>query len=394
MKFNKLGNTGLNVSLICLGTMTWGAQNNQEEAFEQMDYASDQGINFFDTAEQYAVPSTKESYGKTEIIIGNWFKERNNREKVILATKISGPGNPWIRGGDLQYTAKNITLALENSLKRLRTDYIDLYQLHWPERQAHYFGQLGYKHHEKESAWNSFESILLVLKKFIDQGKIRYFGISNETAWGLLKFLELSKLHDLPQVVSIQNRYNLLNRTFEDDLAEISIREQSGLLAYSPMAFGVLSGKYRNNQKPKGSRLQLFGDYFPRYSGKLSSLAVEEYFKVAKKHKISLAQLSLAFVNQQPFVTSNIIGATTMKQLKENIDSVNIDLTSEIIDELNLIHKNNPNPSIYRETRTLLNRFLSYLLTTTKLILKGDWNELNYKLNKIIIKPIKNFINK
>ena len=345
MKFKKLGNTGLNVSLICLGTMTWGEQNSQQEAFEQMDYATDQGINFFDTAEQYAVPSTKESYGKTEIIIGNWLKERNNREKVILATKISGPGMPWIRGGGHQYTKENIKIALENSLKRLRTDYIDLYQLHWPERQAHYFGQLGYKHHEKESAWNSFESILLVIKKFIDQGKIRYFGISNETAWGLLKFLELSKLHDLPQVVSIQNRYNLLNRTFEDDLAEISIREQSGLLAYSPMAFGVLSGKYRNNQRPKGSRLQLFGEMFPRYVGKLPSMAVEEYFKISKKYKISLAQLSLAFVNQQPFVTSSIIGATTMDQLKEDIGSINIELSSEIIDEINLVHKNNSNPA-------------------------------------------------
>ena len=264
MKFNKLGNTGLNVSLICLGTMTWGAQNNQEEAFEQMDYALDRGVNFFDTAEQYAVPTTKESYGKTETIIGNWFKNRNNRKKIILATKISGPGNTWIRGGGLQYTKENIRIALEGSLKRLRTDYIDLYQLHWPERHSHYFGEMGYKHQKKENLCNNFESILLVLKKFVDQGKIRYIGISNETASGLLKYLELSKLPNLPRVVSIQNRYNLLNRTFEDDLAEISIREQSGLLAYSPLAFGVLTGKYRNNQKPKGSRLQLFMDYFTR----------------------------------------------------------------------------------------------------------------------------------
>ena len=378
MKFKKLGNTDLSVSLICLGTMTWGVQNNQQEAFEQMDYATDQGINFFDTAEQYAVPSTKETYGKTEKIIGNWFEKRNNRKKIILATKISGSGMPWIRGGGLQYTKENITTALENSLKRLRTDYIDLYQLHWPERNTR----------------NNFESILLILKKFIEQGKIRYIGISNETAWGLLKFLEFSKLYDLPRVASIQNPYNLLNRTYEVNLAKISIREQAGLLAYSPLAFGVLSGKYRNNQKPKGSRLQLFGDYFSRYSGKLSSLAAEKYYILAKKYNISLAQLSLAFVNQQPFVTSSIIGATTMKQLKENIDSINIYLTSEIIEELNLIHKNNPNPSSYRTTRRLLNRIPSYLLTATKLILKGDWNKLSYKLNKIMIKPIKNFINK
>ena len=207
MKFNKLGNTELNVSIICLGTMTWGAQNNQEEAFKLMDFALEQGVNFFDTAEQYSVPTTKESYGKTEKIIGNWFKERNNREKVILATKISGPGNPWIRGGNLQYTKEHITAALHDSLKRLNTDYIDLYQLHWPERHDNHFASLRYNYKE----WNSFESILVVLKKFIDQGKIRYIGISNETVWGLCKFLEVSKSHGLPRIVSIQNRYNLLH---------------------------------------------------------------------------------------------------------------------------------------------------------------------------------------
>jgi len=345
MKFKKLGNTDLEVSLICLGTMTWGEQNTQEEAFEQMDYAMKQGINFFDTAEMYAVPSTEETFGKTETIIGNWFKERSNRKKVILATKVSGPGLPWIRGGGLQYTKENISTALEGSLKRLQTDYIDLYQLHWPERDTNYFGKLGYKHQDKEKEWNSIKSILNVLKQFVDQGKVRYIGLSNESAWGLSKFLELSKLQDLPRVVSVQNPYNLLNRTYEVGLAEISIRERSGLLAYSPLASGVLTGKYRKDQKPKGSRLQLFGDYFPRYFKKLSLLAVEEYFKVAKKYKISLAQLSLAFVNKQSFVTSSIIGATTMKQLKEDIESINIELSSEIIDEINLVHKNNPNPA-------------------------------------------------
>ena len=345
MKFKKLGNTDLKVSLICLGTMTWGEQNNQEEAFEQMDYAIGQDINFFDTAEMYAVPCTEKTFGKTETIIGNWFKERSNRKKVILATKVSGPGLPWIRGGGLQYTKENISAALEGSLKRLQTDYIDLYQLHWPERDTNYFGKLGYKHQDKEKEWNSIKSILNVLKQFVDQGKVRYIGLSNESAWGLSKFLELSKLQDLPRVMSVQNPYNLLNRTYEVGLAEVSIREQSGLLAYSPLASGVLTGKYRNDQKPKGSRLQLFGDYFPRYFKKLSLLAVEEYFKVAKKHKISLAHLCLAFVNQQPFVTSSIIGVTTMKQLKEDIESTNITLSSEIIDEINLVHKNNPNPA-------------------------------------------------
>ena len=345
MNFRKLGNTDLKVSTICLGTMTWGEQNNQKEAFEQMDYAISQGINFFDTAEMYAVPSTEKTFGKTETIIGNWFKERNNRKKVILATKISGPGLSWIRGGGLQYTKENISSALLGSLERLQTDYIDLYQLHWPERNTNYFGKLGYKHKTEEREWNDFESILRTLKQFVDEGKIRYIGLSNESAWGLSKFLELSKSQDLPRVMSVQNPYNLLNRTYEVGLAEISIREQSGLLAYSPLASGVLSGKYRNNQKPKGSRLQLFGDYFPRYAEKSSNLAVEEYFKIAKKHKISLAQLSLAFVNQQSFVTSNIIGATTMKQLEENIGSTNIKLSSEIIDEINLVHKNNSNPA-------------------------------------------------
>ncbi len=345
MNFRKLGNTDLKVSTICLGTMTWGEQNNQKEAFEQMDYAMSRGINFFDTAEMYAVPSTEKTFGKTETIIGNWFKERNNRKKVILATKISGPGLSWIRGGGLQYTKENISSALLGSLERLQTDYIDLYQLHWPERNTNYFGKLGYKHKTEEREWNDFESILRTLKQFVDEGKIHYIGLSNESAWGLSKFLELSKSQDLPRVMSVQNPYNLLNRTYEVGLAEISIREQSGLLAYSPLASGVLSGKYRNNQKPKGSRLQLFGDYFPRYAGKSSNLAVEEYFKVAKKHKISLAQLSLAFVSQQSFVTSNIIGATTMKQLEENIGSTDIKLSSEIIDEINLVHKNNSNPA-------------------------------------------------
>jgi len=345
MNFRKLGNTDLKVSTICLGTMTWGEQNNQKEAFEQMDYAISQGINFFDTAEMYAVPGTEKTFGKTETIIGNWFKERNNRKKVILATKISGPGLSWIRGGGLQYTKENISSALLGSLERLQTDYIDLYQLHWPERNTNYFGKLGYKHKTEEREWNDFESILRTLKQFVDEGKIRYIGLSNESAWGLSKFLELSRSQNLPRVMSVQNPYNLLNRTYEVGLAEISIREQSGLLAYSPLASGVLSGKYRNNQKPKGSRLQLFGDYFPRYAGKSSNLAVEEYFKVAKKHKISLAQLSLAFVNQQSFVTSNIIGATTMKQLEENIGSTNIKLSSEIIDKINSVHKNNSNPA-------------------------------------------------
>ena len=344
MNFKKLGNTDLKVSTICLGTMTWGEQNSQKDAFEQMNYAVDQGINFFDTAELYAIPPNKKTYGKTEEIIGNWFKEKNNRKKIILATKISGPGLSWIRDGGLQYTEKNIKKAIDDSLKRLKTDFIDLYQLHWPERNTNYFGRLGYEHAE-EKKWNDFKSILEILKKFINQGKIRYIGLSNETAWGLLKFLEISKIFELPKMMSVQNPYNLLNRTYEIGLAEISIREKSGLLAYSPLAFGFLSGKYRNNNLPEGSRMKLFEDFFPRYKSNNATKAIEDYYKIAKKYNLSLAQMSLAFINSRSFVTSNIIGATTMEQLKENVGSLNIKIDKEIIQEINSIHKNNPNPA-------------------------------------------------
>ena len=344
MNFKKLGNTDLKVSSICLGTMTWGEQNTQKDAFEQMDYAVDQGINFFDTAELYAVPPNKKTYGKTEEIIGNWFKQKNNREKIVLATKISGPGLSWIRDGGLQYTEKNIKKAIDDSLKRLKTDFIDLYQLHWPERNTNYFGRLGYEHTE-EKKWNDFKSILEILKKFISQGKIRYIGLSNETAWGLSKFLEISKIFELPKMMSVQNPYNLLNRTYEIGLAEISIREKSGLLAYSPLAFGFLSGKYRNNNLPEGSRMKLFEDFFTRYKSNNATKAIEDYYKIAKKYNLSLAQMSLAFINSRSFVTSNIIGATTMEQLKENVGSLNIKIDKEIIQEINSIHKNNPNPA-------------------------------------------------
>ena len=345
MKFRKLGNTDLDVSLICLGTMTYGEQNTQEEGFEQMDYAVESGINFFDTAELYAIPPKEKTYGKTEEIIGNWFKERKNRKKIILASKIAGTGLPWIRGGGSQYSEKSIESALHDSLKRLKTDYIDLYQLHWPERNANYFGNLDYKHRKNEKSWNSFQSILKVLKKFIDQGKIRYIGLSNETPWGFSKFLQTAKEQNLPRVISVQNPYNLINRTYEIGMSEISIREKSGLLAYSPLAAGYLTGKYRKNKMPKNSRMDLFYDNYPRYHNQRNYGAVEEYFKIAEKYKISLTQLSQAFVNSRDFVTSNIIGATTMKQLKENIDSINISLNEKIIEEINLVHENIPNPA-------------------------------------------------
>ncbi len=343
MNYRKLGITNLEVSTICLGTMTWGEQNTQEEGFEQMDYALDQGINFFDTAELYAIPPKKETFGKTEEIIGNWFKKKNNRSKVILATKISGPGLSWIRGGGNQYDKKNLTEAVDQSLKRLQTDYIDLYQLHWPERKTNNFGQLGYEY-KNEKEWNNFENILNSLNNLIISGKIRYVGLSNETPWGLSKFLEISNSKKLPRIMSVQNAYNLLNRTYEIGLAEISLREKSGLLAYSPLAAGILSGKYRNGDMPDGSRMRLYSDRFPRYKTANAINAVEKYYKISKKHNLNLAQMSLKFCELQPFITSVIIGATSMEQLKTDIESVNVNLSDEVIKEINEVQKIYPNP--------------------------------------------------
>jgi aryl-alcohol dehydrogenase-like predicted oxidoreductase len=344
MNYKKLGTTDLDVSTICLGTMTWGEQNSQEEGFEQMDYALDNGINFFDVAEMYPSPCKKETYGETEKIIGNWFKEKKRRDKIILATKISGPGMSYIRGSGPQYTKEKISEAIENSLKRLKTDYIDLYQLHWPERKTNFFGRLGYEHRDEFVNWNDFETILIALEKFIKQGKIRFIGLSNETSWGLSKFLEISKSKTLPRMMSVQNPYNLLCRTYEIGLAEISIREKSGLLAYSPLAGGFLTGKYRNNKLPENSRQKLFGDYYTRYSKPNSSIVIEEYFKIAKKFNLDFAQMSLKFCEIQPFMTSVIIGATTIEQLKINIESVNVNLSDEIIKDINHIQKLYPNP--------------------------------------------------
>ena len=343
MKFKKFGNTDLEVSLLCLGTMTWGKQNNQTEAFEQMDYAITQDINFFDTAEMYAVPCTQETFGKTETIIGNWFKKRNNRKKVILATKVSGPGLSWIRGGGLQYTKENISIALEGSLKRLQTDYIDLYQLHWPDRKTNFFGQLGYQHDENDNSI-PLEETLSILDDLVKQGKIRYIGISNETAWGTMKLIEIAKEKNFSRIVSVQNPYNLLNRSYEVGLAEVSIREQCGLLAYSPLGFGVLSGKYLNNQWPENARLTLFKE-FTRYLNPVAIKCTESYIKLAEENGFKPSQMALSYVNSRPFLTSNIVGATNLKQLKENIDSVDIKLNEKIIEKIEEIHKINPNPA-------------------------------------------------
>ena len=306
MNFKKLGNTNLKVSTICLGTMTWGEQNTQKDAFQQMDYAIDQGINFFDTAELYAVPPREENYGHTESIIGNWFEKTKKREKVILATKVAGPARDYLRKGENSFVGKNLDDALNDSLKRLKTDYIDLYQLHWPERNVNIFGKLGYVH--KENEWNNFEQVLENLKKYIDQGKIRYIGLSNETPWGVMNYLKLHKDKNLPRMMSIQNPYSLLNRSFEIGLSEVSIREKIGCLAYSPLASGYLSGKYRNGLFPKGSRMERYGDFWKyRYNSPNMEKAVEEYYKISKKHNLDLSQMSLKFCEVQNFMTSALM---------------------------------------------------------------------------------------
>ena len=345
MKYKKLGTTDLDVSLICLGTMTWGTQNSEKDAFEQMDYSISKGVNFFDTAEIYSVPPTSESYGKTEKMIGNWFEKRKNREKIILASKVAGPGCDWIRGGGNSFDEKKIGEAIDGSLKRLKTDYIDLYQLHWPERSTNFFGKREYSVNESEGDWNRFESILQALEKFIKNGKIRYIGMSNETPYGLSKYIELSKSKNLPRMMSVQNPYNLVNRTYEIGMSEISLREKCGLLVYYPLAAGGLSGKYRNGQMPKNSRMDLFFEGWGRHLNPLAMKAYDEYYKLATDNNMTMVQLAQSFVNSRPFVTSNIIGATTMEQLKENIDTINIELTDETMEKINLIHNNNPNPS-------------------------------------------------
>jgi len=343
MNYRKLGNTDLDVSTICLGTMTWGEQNTQEEAFEQMDFALNQGINFFDTAELYAVPPREETYGHTESIIGNWFEKTKKREKVILATKVAGPARDYLRKGENSFVGKNLDDALNDSLKRLKTDYIDLYQLHWPERNVNIFGKLGYVH--KENEWNNFEQVLENLKKYIDQGKIRYIGLSNETPWGVMNYLKLHKDKNLPRMMSIQNPYSLLNRSFEIGLSEVSIREKIGCLAYSPLASGYLSGKYRNGLFPKGSRMEKYGDFWKyRYNSPNMEKAVEEYYKISKKYNLDLSQMSLKFCEVQNFMTSVIIGATTMDQLKTDVESVNVNLSEDIIKEINEVQKLYPNP--------------------------------------------------
>ena len=342
MNYKKLGNTELNVSTICLGTMTWGEQNTQNEAFEQMDYSLDNGVNFWDTAELYAVPPKAETYGHTETIIGNWFEKTKKRKEVILASKVGGPSRKYMRNGENSFIGKNLEDALHGSLKRLKTDYIDLYQLHWPERNVNNFGRLGYEH--KENDWNKFEDVLENLKKFIEEGKIRYVGLSNETPWGVMNYLQLAKDKDLPRMMSIQNPYSLLNRSYEVGLAEVSIRENIGCLSYSPLASGYLTGKYRNKQFPKGSRMERDFDFWTRYRKPNMEEAVEDYYKISQKFDLDMSQMSIKFCEVQDFMTSVIIGATTMEQLKTNVESVKVNLDSEVIKEINNVQKKYPNP--------------------------------------------------
>ena len=342
MNYKKLGNTDINVSTICLGTMTWGEQNTQIEAFEQMNYSLDNGVNFWDTAELYAVPPKAETYGHTETIIGNWFEETKKRKDIILASKVGGPSRRYMRNGENSFTGKNLEDALHGSLKRLKTDYIDLYQLHWPERNVNNFGKLGYEH--KENDWNKFEDVLENLKKFIEEGKIRYVGLSNETPWGVMNYLQLAKDKDLPRMMSIQNPYSLLNRSYEVGLAEVSIRENIGCLSYSPLASGYLTGKYRNKQFPKGSRMERDFDFWTRYRKPNMEEAVEDYYKISQKFDLDMSQMSIKFCEVQDFMTSVIIGATTMEQLKTNVESVKVNLDSEVIKEINNVQKKYPNP--------------------------------------------------
>ena len=344
MKYTTIPQTEIKISKICLGTMTWGNQNTQDEGFAQLDMAVEQGINFIDTAELYPVPATAETQGRTSTIIGNWLNERKNRDQLVLATKIAGPGDYTSHISTLGYSPEGIKTAVHKSLKRLQTDYIDLYQLHWPERHTNRFGIRDYQHRPDDPWTDNFHEVLLTLDEMIKAGKIRHIGISNESSWGTMRFLEESKIHRLPRMRTIQNSYSLLNRTFEGDLAEISVREKIGLLAYSPLAFGVLSGKYVNNTASENSRLKLF-PRFSRYSSDQSTEATKKYLAIAEKFDISLPHMALAFVNSRPFVTANIIGATNLEQLKENISSIDVSLTNEILQAIGEVHAVIPNPA-------------------------------------------------
>ena len=334
---------GKEVSKICLGTMTWGQQNTEAEAHEQISYALDRGINMLDAAEMYPVPPRAETQGRTEEYIGTWFKKTGLRDKYILATKAAGP-NPefhYLRGGP-RFTREQLMEAVDGSLRRLQTDCIDLYQLHWPDRYTNFFGQRGYFHREQPET--PIDETLRALQELIAAGKIKTIGLSNETPWGTMKFLELADREGLPRVESIQNPYGLLNRTYEIAMAEVSHREDVGLLAYSPLGMGLLTGKYRHGAKPDGSRMAVF-ERFTRYDGAETLEATEQYLQLADEHGVNPTHMALAFVNTRPFVLSNIIGATTMEQLKMNIDSLDVTLSKDVLKGIEAIQQRLPNPA-------------------------------------------------
>lgn len=346
MEYRKLGNTDIEVSVICLGTMTWGEQNTEAEAFAQMDHALAEGVNFLDTAELYPIPPCARTSGHTEEIIGRWLKRTGNRNRVVLASKIAGPGAGWIdhiRNGRTRYIRNDLQSALEASLRRLQTDCIDLYQLHWPERETNYFGRLGFTPPVQDD-YTPFAETLGVLADFVAAGKIRHVGLSNETPWGIMRFLQAAETAGLPRVVSVQNPYSLLNRTYEVGAAEVSWRERCGLLAYSPLGFGVLSGKYLDGARPPGARLTLYPDY-TRYSSPAAQQATAEYAALARTHGLDCARMALAFVISRGFVTSAIIGATRMEQLCSNIASCSLRLSGDVLDGIQAIHEAHPNPA-------------------------------------------------
>ncbi|QXP60906.1 aldo/keto reductase [Olleya sp. HaHaR_3_96] len=343
MKYTTLPNTGIKVSKICLGTMTFGNQNTEAEGHAQLNYAVEQGVNFIDTAELYPVPATAETSGRTSEIIGTWLKHQK-REALVIASKIAGTGDYTAHIRTTGFTAESIREAVDLELKRLQTDYIDLYQLHWPERETNTFGVRDYNHNPNDPWTDNFREVLEALDQIKKEGKIRQIGLSNEKAWGTMRYLEEAKNNNLPRPVTIQNAYSLLNRVFEGDMAEVSIRENIGLLVYSPMAFGVLSGKYIKGIEGEKARLHLF-PRFARYSSEQSTEATKQYLELAEANNMTLAQMSLSFVNMRDFVTSNIIGATTIKQLKENIDSINLTLNKELMQEIDKIHAGIPNPA-------------------------------------------------
>jgi aryl-alcohol dehydrogenase-like predicted oxidoreductase len=344
MQYATLGQSDLEVSRVCLGTMTFGTQNSEADAHQQLDFALAQGINFIDTAEMYSVPPNAESYGKTETYIGSWLK-RQARDKIILATKIAGPGRSmkWIRDGEQAFNRKNIRAAIEASLQRLQTDYVDLYQLHWPDRNTPLFGQYHFDP-EKERDFVPLAETLTALAELVKEGRVRYVGLSNETPWGVMQFLHLAEKHNLPRLVSVQNAYNLLNRTWEMGLAEIGFRENVGLLAYSPLAFGLLSGKYLADAQARG-RLTLFQGFAQRYSKVNVQPAVEAYAALARRHGMTPTRLALAFVASRRFVASTIIGATTIEQLREDIDGCAGTLPEEVIKEIEALHLRYCNPA-------------------------------------------------